>query len=183
MAFMTNNKNTDDLRGQAAPRRPLDDFDRKILGALVRDASLTYAALGEIVNLSAPAVYERVRRLRKAGILRGTTAMLDGAALGKPFLAFVLLYTNGWGKSQRMMKIADYPEVEEIHSVAGDASVLLKLRTENARALEVLLSQLYALPGVISSKSHIVLSTYLERPVQAERTERWPETALLPPEA
>jgi len=168
-------ENTDDVRQNRKPTHSLDDFDRRILGALVQDAGLTYAALGKLVGLSAPATHERVRRLRKSGVLIGTAARVDGPAVGKPFLAFVHVDTQGWGKSQRMMKISGSPEIEEMHSVAGDTGMIMKVRTENAYALEVLLSQLYALPGVTSSRSYVVLSTYLERPIQAEITTEWPE--------
>jgi len=169
------NKNTDGIRRNSKSTYSLDDFDRRILGALVQDAGLTYAALGKLVGLSAPAIHERVRRLRKSGVLMGTAARVDGPAVGKPFLAFVHVDTKGWGKSQRMMKFSDFPEIEEMHSVAGDTCMILKVRTENAHALEVLLSQLYALPGVTSSRSYVVLSTYLERPIQAEITTDWPD--------
>lgn len=152
----------------------VDAFDRKILGALVRNAGMTYAALGESVGLSAPAVHERVRRLRLSGTLIGTSARVDGAAVGKPLLAFVHVDTDGWGKSQRMLKIAEFPEVEEMHSVAGDTGMILKARTADTHALEALLSQLHLLPGVKSTRSYVVLSTFLERPVQAEVTQDWP---------
>ena len=54
-------------------------------------------------------------------------------------------------------------------------SVILKVRTASTHALEHLLAQIYALPGVRGTKSFIALSTDLERPVQAEVTTRWPE--------
>jgi len=51
---------------------------------------------------------------------------------------------------------------------------LLKVRTEDTRALEGLLARLYETPGVTSTRSYVVLSTYLERPVQPGITETWP---------
>jgi DNA-binding Lrp family transcriptional regulator len=108
-------------------------------------------------------------------------AALDGAAVGKPFLAFVHVDAEGWGKSQRMIRLKAFPEVEEMHSVAGDACVILKVRTSGALAMEHFLSQLYVLPGVRGTKSYVVLSTYLERPVQADVTADWPDVGL-PPE-
>jgi Lrp/AsnC family leucine-responsive transcriptional regulator len=166
---------TDDVQPKAPSPRPLDAFDRKILGALVLDARKSYADVGQLVGLSAPAVHERVRRLRATGTLKGMHASLDGAAVGKSLLAFVHVDAEGWGKSQRMMKLRDFPEIEEMHSVAGDTSVILKVRTANPHALEHFLAQLYVLPGVRGTKSYIVLSSYLERPVQAEVTVDWPE--------
>ena len=76
------------------------------------------------------------------------------------------------------MQIADFPEVEEMHSVAGDSGMIIKVRTADAHALELLLSQLYQLAGVRTTKSYITLSTFLERPVQAEVTGDWPDLPL-----
>lgn len=142
---------------------------------MVDDARLTYAEIGARAGLSAPAVHERVKRLKASGAIGGSSARLDGPAVGKPLLAFVHVDAEGWGKSRRMLALKAWPEVEEMHSVAGDTSVILKVRTASTHALEHLLAQIYALPGVRGTKSFIALSTYLERPVQAEVTTRWPE--------
>ncbi len=148
---------------------------------MTADARQTYAEMGRAAGLSAPAVHERVKRLKASGALAGTTARIDGAAVGKPFLAFVHVDAEGWGKSQRMMRLNAFPEVEEMHSVAGDTCVIVKVRTASAQALEQFLSQVFVLPGVRGTKSFVVLSTYLERPVQAEVTGEWPAVPL-PPE-
>lgn len=158
--------------------RPLDGFDRRILGELVKDARQTYAEIGKSVGLSAPAVHDRVKRLKASGTIKRTSAMIDGMAIGKPFVAFVHVDANGWGKSERMMKLRDFPEVEELHSVTGDTCMIMKIRTENADAMEQFLAQLYALPGVRGTKSYVVLTTYLDRPIQAEITKDWPDIPL-----
>lgn len=163
-------KETNDVQQNEPMVKPLDAFDRKILSALVEDARLTYAEIGKQVSLSAPAVHERVKRLKKTGVLKDMSARLDGHLIGKPFLSFVHVDVDGWGKGQEMMELLNSPEVEEIHSVAGDACMILKVRTSNAQAMESFLSQLYSIPSVRSTKSYVVLSTYLERPIQAEVT-------------
>ena len=61
------NKETNDIQQNKPIVKPLDGYDRKILGALVRDARLTYAEIGKNVSLSAPAVHERVKRLKSTG--------------------------------------------------------------------------------------------------------------------
>ena len=170
-------KETEDIQPIMPPKRDLDDFDRKILGALIEDGRATYAEIGNKVGLSAPAVHERVKRLRR-GPLKGISARIDGPMSGKAFLAFVHVDADGWGKSERMMTLRKFPEVEEMHSVAGDACVIMKVRTADAQALEEFLAQLYVLPGVRGTKSFVVLSTYMERGVQAELTSPWPEVPL-----
>ena len=127
------------LQNRPAPR-DLDAIDRKILGVLVDDATVSYAELGDRVGLSPPAAHERVKRLRRSGAIRGTAAIIDPKAVKKPLLAFVHIDTRGWGKTPELMAVSQYPEVEEIHSVAGDTCMLLKVRTEDTRALEGLLA-------------------------------------------
>lgn len=168
---MGTSKKTETVRPTRSASRPLDAFDRKILGALAADAGVSYAELGARVGLSAPAVHDRVKKLRRSGCLRRTAALLDGAAIGKPLLAFVHIESAGWGKTQQLMSIAALPEVEEIHSVAGDTCMLLKVRCASSVALEALLARLYATPGVKATRSYVVLSTYLERTVQAGITD------------
>ncbi|SMP24038.1 Lrp/AsnC family transcriptional regulator [Shimia sagamensis] len=149
----------------------LDAIDRKLLGLLSEDAEQSYATLGDKVGLSPPAVHERVKRYKASGRISGVTAQLDPMMTGKPFLAFLHVDTTGWGKSTAMMELRDLPELEEIHSVTGDTCMLLKVRMQDSKAMEALLKRLYDMPDVVSTKTYVALSTYLERPVQAGITE------------
>ncbi|WP_085909428.1 Lrp/AsnC family transcriptional regulator [Kiloniella majae] len=165
---MQNEEKTDKIQNSPQLTRALDVIDRKILSELTKDADTSYADLSTKVGLSAPAVHERVKRLRSSGRIKQTAALLDGSAVGKPLLAFVHLDTEGWGKTEELMALGNLPELEEMHSITGDSCMLLKVRLENSQALEGFLAKLYQLPGVRSTKSYVVLSTYLERPVQAD---------------
>ncbi|MGF1475774.1 MAG: Lrp/AsnC family transcriptional regulator [Geminicoccaceae bacterium] len=156
-------ENTNQLRRPAATGPRLDERDEMLLGLLARDASLPYAELGRQLNLSAPAVHERVKRLKRDGVIRTTAALLDGEKLGRKMLAFIEVITEGWGKSGEMLALRDLPEVEEMHSVTGEACVFLKVRTVDAQQLEDLLERIYRMQGVRGTKSAVVLSTFLER--------------------
>lgn len=157
------NENTNAVRQRAAARPVVDAVDRKLLGLLAEDATLSYAELGRRMNLSAPAVHERAKRLRETGAIRRTAAVVDPVLVGKPLLAFVHVDTQGWGKTPAMMRLAELPEVEEIHAVTGDACLILKVRTAGPAALEDLLAHLYAVPGVKGTRSYIALRTHCER--------------------
>ena len=170
-------RKTNEIRQTEVKARDLDAFDRKILGMLVRDAGASYVELGKEIGLSAPAVHERVKRMKRSGVIRRTAVLLDPAAIGKPFLAFIHVDVRGWCKTPQQLAIADFPEVEEVHNVAGDTSMLLKVRTENPVALEGLLARIYEVPGIVATRSYIVLSTQLERPVQPGTTKDWPPPA------
>lgn len=159
-------KKEDEVRQRPPANRELDAIDRRILGELARAADLSYAELGRRAGLSAPAVHERVKRLRAAGRVRGTVALLDGPSVGKPLLAFVHVDTAGWGKSRELMALAELPELEEIHSVTGDTCIVLKVRVESSHALEGFLARVYDIPAVRGTRTYVVLSTYLERTTQ-----------------
>ncbi|QBF31579.1 Lrp/AsnC family transcriptional regulator [Thalassococcus sp. S3] len=168
---------TDNLRRRAGGTPSIDGMDTKILGVLARDALKSYAEIGETVGLSAPAVHERVKRLRASGVISETVARLDGPAVGKPLLAFVHVSTTGWGKTRAMVAMQDFPEVEELHSVTGDACLIIKVRVASALALEGLLSRIYDVEGVRETRTYVTLSTHLERSVQAELTDELEENA------
>lgn len=169
---------TDDVQEKQLPSTPLDAMDRKILGALVKDATQSYATLASNVGLSAPAVHERVKRLRARGVIQETVARLDGTKLGKPLLVFIHVETQNWGFSQAFHDLQALPELEELHSVTGDTSLILKVRLPDSRALESLLRQIHTFESVVSTKSFVALSTYKDSPVQAEFTLEWPEPPL-----
>lgn len=152
-------------------RYGLDMIDRNLLSLLTKNAEQSYSDLGKAVGLSAPAVHERVKRYKSSGRIKSVSAQLDPTMTGKRFLAFIHVNTTGWGKSEDLMRITELPEVEEIHSVTGDTCMILKVRMESTQAMEALLARLYALPEVVSTKSYVALSTYLERPVQAGVTD------------
>jgi len=180
---MPNKKKTDEVRSNSSAARPIDAFDRKILGEMARTADMSYVDLASKVGLSAPAVHERVKRLKASGRIKGTAALIDAEATGKPLLAFIHVDTVGWGKSPDLMALADLPELEEIHSVTGDTCMLLKTRLVSSRALEGLLARIYDMPSVRGTRTYVVLSTYLERPAQAGITEDLNEVPDIQPKA
>jgi Lrp/AsnC family transcriptional regulator, leucine-responsive regulatory protein len=146
----------------------MDAVDRKLLAILADDATIAFRELGRRLGLSAPSVYERVKKLKSQGAIRRTTIEIDGEAIGCPLLAFVHVTTEGWGKTPEMLAITEDPRVEELHSVAGDTCMILKVRCEGTLALEQLLKRVYDMPGVRNTRSYISLNTYLERGPRTE---------------
>lgn len=175
---MERKSKTDNIQSGRGGEQLLNPMDRKILGALVEDATQSYAALATRVGLSAPAVHERVKRLRRHGLIKETVARLDGAKIGKPLLVFLHVETQNWGYSKAFEKLKQLPEIEELHSVTGGTSLILKVRLPNSTALESLLRQIHQFDSVVSTKSFVTLSTYKDSPVQAQDTEDWPEPPL-----
>src|SRR5579875_3491982 len=104
----------------------LDEIDERIVGALVEDARASYAEIGALVGLSAPAVKRRVDRLRAEGLITGFTALVDPAALGWATEAFVELYCTGRTSPDEIRAaMQDTSEVVAAYTVTGEADALL----------------------------------------------------------
>ncbi len=141
----------------------LDEKDRKLLAILAEDSSPSYAELGRQLHLSAPAIHERVKRLKSEGVIMGTVAKLDGSKIGKPLLAFIHVDTSSWAVTRSILSLKALPDVEEIHTVAGDSAMLLKVRTQDSQSLESLLEVIHSIDGFTGTRSYIVLTPHLER--------------------
>lgn len=156
-------KETDSIRQLKHKPANLDAIDRKILSALAEDAGRSYTELSEIVNLSAPAVHDRVKRLKRDGVIKGTVAILDGCKLGRTLLTFLIVDTSSYQATRALLQFTSRREVEELHTVAGDGCVLIKVRAADTESLENFLMEIQSVDGVRSVRSYIALSTFLER--------------------
>ena len=119
----------------------IDDTDRKILAELQRDASQSLDEIAARVGSSKTPVWNRIRKLKGAGIIGQQTVLLDAEALGFEATFFVLIRTSEheaeWQR-KFLKALARSPEVQEAHRLAGDIDYILKVRVKNARAYDVL---------------------------------------------
>ena len=125
----------------------LDEIDRKILAELQEDASQSLDEIARKVGTSKTPVWNRIRKLREAGVVVRQTAVLDPEALGLEACFFVLIRTSeheaAWQK-KFLQVLKDRPEVMEAHRLAGDIDYILKVRVANARAYDTFYQALIA---------------------------------------
>lgn len=140
--------------------RSLDATDWRILAELQADGRLSYNQLGRRVNLSPPAVAERVRRLEEAGVITGYRADVSPDAVGQPLTAFLQLRCETGHCLLRTTAAADFPEVVEVHKLSGSFCTMLKVRATSLAHLESLIERIGAHRNM---NSHVVLSTQYER--------------------
>ncbi|MBO6896197.1 MAG: Lrp/AsnC family transcriptional regulator [Shimia sp.] len=117
----------------------IDDMDKKILGELQRDAAQSLEEIAKRVGSSKTPVWNRIRKLKEAGVIRQQTVLLDAEALGFDACFFVLIRTSeheaDW--QQKFLKaLRERPEVLEAHRLAGDIDYILKVQVQNARAYD-----------------------------------------------
>ena len=119
----------------------LDQIDRKILGELMIDGRVTLAALGRRVNLSSPAVAERVRRLEEARVITGYRAEVNPRALGYQLTAIVRVKPVGGQLSGIQELATQIPEVSECHRITGEDCFYLKIYLRSIDDLSALLDR------------------------------------------
>ena len=142
-----------------------DDLDRRIVAALVDDARATYAEVGSLVGLSAPAVKRRVDRLRASGAITGFAAQVDPTALGWTTEAYVELFCRGRTSPGDIgAAVAKHPEVIDACTVTGEADALLHIRAADVRHFEQVVERIGAESFVVRTRSVIVLSRLVHRP-------------------
>lgn len=139
----------------------LDDTGWRLLEALQENARLSYSDLGQRVNLSAPAVADRMRRLEEAGIITGYHADVNLNRLGLPITAIVRV-GNMAGQScqQTQARIREIPEVLACYRVTGSDAVIARVVATSATHLERIIDQV-SLYG--PSTTSLVLSNPMSR--------------------
>jgi Lrp/AsnC family leucine-responsive transcriptional regulator len=143
----------------------VEDTDREIVRLLTRDGRMSYTDLARTTGLSTSAVHQRVRRLEQRGVITGYNAVVSSDAVGLPLMAFISVTPlDPSAPDDAPERLADLPEIEACHSVAGEESYILKVRVATPSALEDLLARIRSVANV-STRTTVVLSTpYENRP-------------------
>ena len=146
----------------------MDSVDRQLLDALRRNARATYAELARIVNLSAPAVHERVTKLEAAGVITGYHAAIAAESLGFAMNALIGIFiTDSADTDDLAESLSALPAVEHCWFVAGEETFVVKVRVPDVAGLESTIRDLNAIKGVARTRTTVVLSTKFEDRVQA----------------
>lgn len=142
----------------------MDRVDWRILAELQADARLSFNALSRKVNLAAPSVAERVRRLEDSGVIAGYSARVDPQVAGRPVRAVVRMHCYGPTCLLRDPAVAEWPEVRDLYRVTGEDCSVLVVACPDLAAFEALLDRLAAYGQPTSS---LVLDAVVtDRPIQ-----------------
>ncbi|MEM3402845.1 MAG: Lrp/AsnC family transcriptional regulator [Candidatus Hadarchaeales archaeon] len=140
----------------------LDEIDRKLLSLLQANAKVPFAELGRRLGISSSGVHKRVRKLERGGIIRKYVAVVDPGAVGKKLKAFVGISTAPGACATVTSELSTMEEVLEIHEMAGEHDLFVKIITEDTLKLNELLHSIDEIPGVTSTRTLVVLKTEKE---------------------
>ena len=144
----------------------LDKYDRNILNVLQQNGRISFTDLGKQVGLTTTPCIERVRKLERAGFIKGYSARLSAKQLGKGLVVFVQISLDRTSKKtfeDFRRSIQGIPSVQECYLVTGSFDFLVKARVKDMSSYRDLLEEeLLNLPGVKASTSIAAMETVKE---------------------
>jgi Transcriptional regulators len=138
----------------------MDSLDIKILKLLKNNARVTASEISSKINLSVPAVSDRLRKLDASGVIEKYTVIINAKKLNRNLTVIMFIslespkYTNNF-----LDAIQKDDEIIECHYLAGDYDYSLKIITQNTETLEKILNKIKGMNGIIKTKTTVTLST------------------------
>ncbi len=141
----------------------IDNVDRQILHALRKDARRPFLEIAREITVSGGTVHVRFARLQEAGIITGTTLLLDYEKLGFDVTAFIGVNLKSASDYRKVLpELQKMPEIIEAHYTTGSYSIFIKVVTRSTRDLhDFLIEKLQSVDGIQSTETFISL----ERPI------------------
>ncbi|HLS37171.1 MAG TPA: Lrp/AsnC family transcriptional regulator [Sphingobacterium bovisgrunnientis] len=142
----------------------LDNIDYQILRIMQNNARTNNADIARELGMAPSAILERVKKLEQKEVILQYNAKINPSALDQNLLSFIFIKTSDIiGEQGVAYTLAEIPEVQEVHDIAGDDGYLIKVRTNDAAGLvDLMRNTLGKIEGIISTRTTIVLETVKE---------------------
>jgi len=138
----------------------MDNLDIKILKLLQQNSRVTASEISNRINLSVPAVGDRLKKLDASGIIEKYTVILNAKKMNKHLMIIMFISLESPKFTDPFINIVQLDdEIVECHYIAGDYDYALKIITESTASLERLLNKIKNIPGVQKTKTNVSLST------------------------
>lgn len=140
-------------------KKYIDEIDRKILNFLQKNSRTPLRKISKEVGLMNSAVHVRIEKLKKEGIIKNFTVIVNPEALNLPLLAFVLIKAKRGEYQEVAEELAKYPKILEVYEITGKYDIILKVRTRNIEELDSILDSIGNIKGVKETHTMVVLKT------------------------
>lgn len=141
----------------------IDDIDYKILTILQEKARIPNAEVARQVGMAPSAVLERIRKLEERNIIEGYEVRLNPQAFNQGLSAFVCVFGAFSDFDATVRYLGEIPSVQDVHQVAGDDCIMLKLKTSDNQELARIIShEIHSLPEVTRTRTQVILNTFKE---------------------
>jgi len=139
------------------PDRLVDDIDRQILHALIKDPRATVVGLAHTTGLARNTIHSRLARLEADGVLQSFERRIDPVALGYPLTAFIMVTVTQRKLDKIGNALESVPEVIEVHGLSGVTDLLVHIVARNAEDLYRVAGQILDIDGVEKTTTGLVM--------------------------
>lgn len=157
----------------------MDEIDITILNELQKDARKPLTEISQNINLSLPAVSERIRKLERGQMISQYTTILNPKKFGKNLecFCFLILGRKTPGADQDFFEfVATEPDILNCHCITGEYEYALNIYTESPKSLEALLAKMRNNTAVLRTNTFIVLSNIKKSPSILPSHKKCPKT-------
>jgi len=144
----------------------MDELNWRILEVLQQSGRASYAEIGRVVGLTAPAVTERIQKMEDMGIITGYKAVIDPEKLGITIRTIIQLQVNRSVFNNTLKKLAALPEIFDCYRTTGTSSLFLLAGFTSMHHMEYFLNELLQHGEPVSS---IILSHPISNRVLFQR--------------
>lgn len=150
----------------------IDELDRKIIQMIAQDARIPFLEVARACNVSGAAIHQRIQRMQKLGVIRGTQFIFDPRALGYQACAFVGLSLSDPSRNAKAEEILkNTPEVVECHYTTGQYDMLVKIYAYNNQELHKILREKLQPIGISKIETVISFNSVIDRPISINEIE------------
>lgn len=145
----------------------IDNLDRKILNIITKNARIPYLEVARECNVSGAAIHQRVQRLIKSGVIKGSEFLVDPKLVGFRTCAFIGIFLDHPGTFQEVIdKFRRIPEIIECHYTTGNYSLFIKVYAhDNEHLRDILVNKIQVIEGLTRTETLISLEESINRQI------------------
>lgn len=145
----------------------IDNLDRKILDIITKNARIPYLEVARECSVSGAAIHQRVQRLIRIGVIRGSEFKVDPVLVGFKTCAYIGIFLEHPGHFRDVIKkFQEIPEIIECHYTTGNYSLFIKVYARDNEHLRYILSdRIQNVDGVLRTETLISLEESINRQI------------------
>jgi len=145
----------------------IDGIDKIIIKGLIKDARVSIMELSKLVGISGAAVHQRLKKLEKSDLIKGSQIKINTKLLGYKTMAFIGIYLDkAMVNPDAVKQLREIHEVIECHYTTGNWSIFIKiLCKDNEHLMNLLNYKIQTIKGVSRTETFISLQQQIDRQI------------------
>ncbi|TFH38727.1 MAG: winged helix-turn-helix transcriptional regulator [Bacteroidia bacterium] len=145
----------------------IDTLDKKILNIITKNARIPYLEVARECDVSGAAIHQRVQRLIRLGVIKGSEFKVDPVAVGFRTCAFIGIFLDHAGNYRKVItQLEKIPEIIECHYTTGNYSLFIKVYAhDNEHLRDILTDRIQVIDGITRTETLISLDESINRQI------------------